>query len=789
MSSWSSSFNLFAPLTVSFYEDCDYGGKVLNLKPGEYNYNQLDPVGNDNISSVKVAAGLKVILFENGDFQGRSITLTENTPCLVNQNFNDLTSSIKIMINQPQSAVQSAVKVVAQPIPQAPQQAAPQAANTVLFYEDCDYGGKVLKLTPGEYNYNQLDPVGNDNISSVKVPPGVTVILFEDGGFQGKSITLTQDAPCLIDQNFNDLTSSIKIIVNPTQPVPQAASQPAPKPLQQDSLNNFSMVGGPNDYCRGPNGSTDTSQQFDNQSTINDCAKVALNKGMTGFDYMDNGNCLGWNFPDSTSYQPQSGNSSNKGCWVKKDILNKVEIKKPAATVIPHVPVPVPVGNWTEYVKDFINGKERVNYTIGNSGGGTKDPAVGCSKQFSTSYRCGNGAIKTINISPDANGQTITFDCFSENQKCRGFRLSLTDDGNMVLTNATDPTGTILWQSSTNQTGLPIEKYRAVNSKYKRNYIQSGETLSAGEFIGSPSGNCYLIMDNKTDGSASLELRYESFNCSGNMIDNSFGNDSDTVSIYTIKKENPTNLGKLGYVDDNGTIHQYPNELLQRNDKFFNIGRYSNIGNDIQIINNTNKMNCENICKSKPDCAGYVFNNSNNECQIKNSNIFPKSSRMVDNSSELYIRGSDVLNSTSCSKVVNNIDTSIWELSNIGDKMSMDTLCNLGAFTQEDRKDLEASNDNMLSTVNDLYNKIMGETKTLTQINGDLEKNRGAIASLNKTHDNVKKSIIPKKNESLQFIAMKEDSKTQLISENFNYMLWSILAISIIGYVVKSNRD
>lgn len=465
------------------------------------------------------------------------------------------------------------------------------------------------------------------------------------------------------------------------------------------------------------------------------------------------------------------------------------EEKQEAPAQIVKVPTPVPVGNWTQYVKDFINGKERVNYTIGSSGSGTSDPATGCGKQFSTSYKCGNGVIKSINISPDANGQTVTFDCFEENQKCRGFRLSVNDNGNLTLTNVTDPTGAILWQSSTGQTGIPIEKYRAINSKFKRNYIQSGETLSSGEFIGSPSGNCYLIMETKTDGTASIELRYETINCSGNPTDNSFGNDDDTVSIYTIKKEKPTNLGKLGYVDEDGTIHQYPSELLQKNDKFFNVGRYSNNGNDLQVIKNTNKTDCENLCKLNPDCAGYVFKNNNNECQLKNSNVFPNSSRMVDNSAELYIRGSNVLNNTSCSKVVNNVESSIWELSNIGDKMSMNTLCNLGAFTEEERKDLEDSNNTLVDSVTKLYNRLIGETKSSTKINDDLDKNRKTIDSLNKSYDNVKDNIKIKEDERRQFIAMKEDSKKHLISENLNYMLWSILAISIIGYVIKKNRD
>ena len=449
--------------------------------------------------------------------------------------------------------------------------------------------------------------------------------------------------------------------------------------------------------------------------------------------------------------------------------------------------IPVPVGNWTEYVKNFISGKGLVKYTIGSSGGGTSDPAIGCNKQFSTSYKCGKGAIKTMNITPDSTGQTVTFDCFEENRRCRGFRLTLGDDGNLKLTNVTETLGTILWQSSTYQTGLPVEKYKAVNSKFKRNYLNSGETLSAGEFIGSPTGNCYLLMEN-TNGTASLEIRYETLNCSGPTGQLS-GDDNNTVSLYSIKRENHTNIGKSGYIDEDGVLHQYPDELLKKNDKFYSIGKYSNDGNNIKITTNTNKSDCEQICKTTDQCAGYVFKDGINECQLKNRNIFPNSARMFDDSSELYIRGNTVLNGSSCSKVVNSIDNSTWELSNIGDKMSMDTLCNLGAFTDADRNGLDDSNRTLLDSLNELYNRLTGETKTSIQINSDLERNRQTIDSLIKSRENVTENIKDKQDETRQHTALSEDTKKRLINENYNYMLWSILAVSIIGYSIKMNRS
>lgn len=54
---------------------------------------------NDSLSGVRVPPGCTVVLFEHGNFQGASKTLTADDPCLAHSHpagFNDATSSFKI---------------------------------------------------------------------------------------------------------------------------------------------------------------------------------------------------------------------------------------------------------------------------------------------------------------------------------------------------------------------------------------------------------------------------------------------------------------------------------------------------------------------------------------------------------------------------------------------------------------------------------------------------------------------------------------------------------------------
>ena len=83
------------PEVVTVYEHCEYQGKSLELGIGTHYHSFINSKGfNDTISSIKVPAGLKVVAFENDQFQGRQWTFTSDNSCIVNVGANDTISSI-----------------------------------------------------------------------------------------------------------------------------------------------------------------------------------------------------------------------------------------------------------------------------------------------------------------------------------------------------------------------------------------------------------------------------------------------------------------------------------------------------------------------------------------------------------------------------------------------------------------------------------------------------------------------------------------------------------------------
>lgn len=84
--------------------------------------------------------------------------------------------------------------------------------NQVVLYPHCNYRGNSVALQEGTYALKQFtDRFPNDQLSSVRVPNGYKVTLYQHGGPSGKTLELFTDNSCLSSQNFNDLTSAIKI--------------------------------------------------------------------------------------------------------------------------------------------------------------------------------------------------------------------------------------------------------------------------------------------------------------------------------------------------------------------------------------------------------------------------------------------------------------------------------------------------------------------------------------------------------------------------------------------------
>ena len=177
---------------ATFYTDCDFRGNALRLMPGSYTGAKLGLMKN-NISSVQVPPNLRVKAYSSENMFGSSSFITDDVSCL-DYNLRNRIASVLVEYRGGFGNNQ-------------------QGGNeNVIIYVDDNYRGQSATLLPG--NYSTMAAAGNfpDNaVSSVYIPQGYRVVLYEYENFTGKSYTLTASRSGFFLTSWNDKTSSIAV--------------------------------------------------------------------------------------------------------------------------------------------------------------------------------------------------------------------------------------------------------------------------------------------------------------------------------------------------------------------------------------------------------------------------------------------------------------------------------------------------------------------------------------------------------------------------------------------------
>jgi hypothetical protein len=175
----------------TFFTRPQYRGTAVALPVGDYALADLVAHGmaDNTISSLRVAPGFKVEAFANGDFTGRSIIISGDTPALTARQFDNQLSSVRIS----------------------------QFPVGATFYEFCDRGGYVVSLPVGQYAVQHLARwgIGDNAISGVAPAHGEEVELFTRDAFKGDSRLVNKPTLCLTGGGLDNATSSLRIRHSP----------------------------------------------------------------------------------------------------------------------------------------------------------------------------------------------------------------------------------------------------------------------------------------------------------------------------------------------------------------------------------------------------------------------------------------------------------------------------------------------------------------------------------------------------------------------------------------------
>ena len=185
-------------IAAAVYQHSNYWGWSVEVGAGPYGELEIDAAGGQiaDISSLKVNPGWQVTLYSEANFHGNTLVKTADDSTLDDDGWND---SVKSMI------------------------VSPVQEKAVTLYQHTDYWGWSAGFSePGDYTAADMIAAGglNNDASSVEVAPGYLVTFYTDDNFQGSQLVKTADDSTLVDDGWNDVISSMKIRVDPTQNMP-----------------------------------------------------------------------------------------------------------------------------------------------------------------------------------------------------------------------------------------------------------------------------------------------------------------------------------------------------------------------------------------------------------------------------------------------------------------------------------------------------------------------------------------------------------------------------------------
>ena len=370
------------------------------------------------------------------------------------------------------------------------------------------------------------------------------------------------------------------------------------------------------------------------------------------------------------------------------------------------------------------------------------------------------------------------------------YYLILFDDGNMEINRGTRPTDNqgIIWESGTKdkvQQANPL--YSQEKGKYGYNLVQNGASLAKGEFIGSPSGNSALIMQN--DGNLVL-CTWEMAPNEQTMADGKMGGGQGAVGLYNLSKVGiKENIGKLGFVDENSELHEYPANDWKFASSYTKVPDTSCSGSDIPnaAYNNSNVEQCETQCNSLEECYGFVLNNDN--LCLPKSNTMCSTGMDAFPGTNLYRRNKvpkNIPNGAS-NKVVNvdsNSFQSFFNGSPIGKNYGLANI-NSSDVEEQQLSQMETQVNLLANQISELTNKFKNDNTNIDkQVKINNEGSQNYVDELNQT-----KNIIDNMENGINNIL--NDSDIVVLQKNYNYLFWSILAVGAVLLsmnIVKNNN-
>jgi hypothetical protein len=210
---------------VELFSDCNFEGQSRIFCQNEPDFSKIE--WNDIASSLKLGPNTQVFLYSDALYLGKVMNYIQDVSCFIQDDFNDIASSLQIE-QYIRPTVNRDPLII--PAPVAVHEDEPVSYGCAELFTQCDYQGRKEVICSMQENFVNIN--FNDMVNSVRLGPDTEATLWSDIDFSGDALNISKNMKCLINQDFDNKASSIKIFMIAVDPVPE----PAPSPIQPQIL-------------------------------------------------------------------------------------------------------------------------------------------------------------------------------------------------------------------------------------------------------------------------------------------------------------------------------------------------------------------------------------------------------------------------------------------------------------------------------------------------------------------------------------------------------------------------
>ena len=442
--------------------------------------------------------------------------------------------------------------------------------------------------------------------------------------------------------------------------------------------------------------------------------------------------------------------------------------------------------------------------------------------QVYISYKCGN-INQPVITKKAVLGEGFNIGCWELYQQYPSFSFRLSDDGEITIVNNRNPNDILYTNSNqisnqtetqmvsiagANKTMMPwADRPDWVNGSINRGglltaFSMNTPTLVSGEYISSPRGKCRLIFNKSSGSSGALVLEYSVYNVSqtqgattGTDKDNNLiGNGGNYSQYYLTKVDKPDIKGKMAYININNGLHEYPSAMIEFENDYIQMKDFQPYSLSGTVDTTSRKEDaCRTACNNDPLCAGYTYTNS--VCtRYTETNIYPKGNRILDEGKVTHIRKKKITANSSntshftCNKFVNNVDSAVYTSYPETSNMKPQEKCALGLILQRRMAELKEKNVTAVSKGKEIKGSINRVYTNQNQLKETINTKSEEIEYGISRQEAVKKQIDKFDDSNITNMATVTDTELLLLSDNYKYVLWSIMMVGAGIIAIKSFR-